>query len=153
MASKLKRRLGFGCGIFTLLGMGFVAGGIFVLIAVGGHLKKANDWQSEESKGIVVNHFVQLLKLTPEQKQQIEPIIREGLDERWQLRSKYNEQTDLLFVDTYVPRLHEFLTPEQRERLSERLLQWRKENYLNGAPTATDSSTEDEAKTPDEKDQ
>ena len=153
MASKLKRRLGFGCGIFTLLGMGFVAGCIFVLIAVGGFFKKANDWKSEESKSIVVNHFVQLLKLTPEQKQQIEPIIREGLDERWQLRSKYNEQTDLLFVETYVPRLHEFLTPEQRERLNKRLLQWRKENNITSASAPIDSSTEEDAKTPDQQNQ
>jgi hypothetical protein len=144
VASKLKRRLGFGCGIITLLGMGFIAGGIFTLIAVGGFFNKANDWKSEESKRIVVNHFVQILKLTAEQKQQIEPIIREGLDERWKMRRDYHEKTDLMFVEDYMPRLYEFLSLEQRERLNQRLLQWRKDNKIAGAPTAIQESTPDE---------
>lgn len=144
MASKLKRRLGFGCGIITLLGMGFVAGGIFSLIAVGAFFNKANNWKSEESKRIVVNHFVQFLKLTPEQKQQIEPIIQEGLDQRWQMRHEYYEKTDLMFVEDYIPRLHEILTPEQRERLNQRLLKWRKENNITGPPAAINPSVEKE---------
>lgn len=112
------------------------------MIAFVGFFNKANDWKSEESKRIVVNHFAQFLELTPEQKQQIEPIIREGLDRRWQMRNEYREQTDLMFVEEFMPRLHEFLTTEQRQRLKDRLLQWRKDNKIAGTAAALQSTDE-----------
>ncbi len=140
MASKLKRRLGLGCGIITLLSMGFVAGVVFVLGVLINFDRRANDWQSEESQRFIANHLQKYLKLSAEQRQEIEPIIREGLKERWQLRRDYYEQTDRLFVENYIPRINEFLDAGQKQSLQKRLAHWRKDHLVTGAdptPAAT----------------
>ncbi len=134
MASKFKKRLGFGCGIFTLLGIGFVAGAIFALAVAINIDRKTSNWQSEESKQFVTNHFQKYLHLTPEQREKIEPIIGEGLQKRWQLRRDYNQETDRLFVEEFMPQISEFLTVEQNQKLEKRLAQWRKENGVTGSP-------------------
>ena len=139
MASKLKRRLGFGCGIITLLGMGFAIATVFWLFVIVDVSKKSSDWQSEESQRFVTNHFQQQLKLTPEQRSDIEPIIREGLKERWELRRDYYLETDRLFVDTYIPKINEFLNDDQKEKLRNRLANWRKEHSVTGAIAAEEN--------------
>lgn len=130
MASKFKRRLGFGCGIFTLLGMGFVVGILFSLVGLSNLDRKAKNWQSEESRQFVTNHFQRYLKLTPEQREKIEPVISEGLKERWTLRRDYYAETDRLIVEKYIPRINKFLSDEQTQRLQKRLVQWRKDHNL-----------------------
>lgn len=150
MASKLKRRLGFGCGIIALLGIGFVAGILTVIAVMVGVGSKANDWRSEESHRFITNHFQQVLKLTPEQRAQIEPIIREGLAERWDLRRDYYRETDRLFVENYVPRISEFLEPEQVRRLEDRLSKWRNDNKLTGLTTSSPAAAGDAESAPSE---
>jgi len=136
VASKIKKRLGFGCGIFTLLGIGFVAGAIFALALAINIDRKTSNWRSEESRQFVTNHFQKYLHLTPEQRDQIEPIIGEGLNKRWQLRREYNENTDRMFVEEFIPQISKFLNPEQNEKLEKRLAEWRKENGVTGSPAS-----------------
>lgn len=147
MASKLKRRLGFGCGIITLLGMGFAIATVFWLVVVVDVSQKSSDWQSEESQRFITSHFQKQLKLTAEQRSAIEPIIREGLKERWEIRRNYHLETDRLFVETYIPKINELLTEEQKELLQKRLANWRKENKVTDTVAAEEgkaNSTEGE---------
>ena len=124
--------------------MGFAIATVFWLFVIVDVSQKSSDWQSEESQRFITNQFQRQLKLTPEQRSEIEPIIREGLKERWELRRDYNLETDRLFVETYIPKINELLNDDQKELLRKRLASWRKDNGL------TDSVAAEEAETPDD---
>lgn len=138
MAGKIKRRLGFGCGITTLLGLGFLGGFLFAVVVLVQLDRKTKDWRSEESQQFITDHFQKILTLTPEQREQIAPVIEEGLKKRWELRRDYYLETDRLFVEDYVPRIGEFLSSEQKQLLKQRLERWREENSVTGIESTTD---------------
>ncbi len=127
----LKRKFSIGCGLSALLGVGFVLGFLLCLIMVANFARKAENWHTEASQRFITNHLSGFLDLSEEQREQLQPIVAEGLEKRWRMRQEYRERTDRLFVEEYIPRINQFLDEAQRERLQERLQQWRKQSGLN----------------------
>ncbi|MCF6311274.1 MAG: hypothetical protein L3J39_02380 [Verrucomicrobiales bacterium] len=126
--SGKKTKLKAGCGVVTLFGLGYVLGvvSLFILIAVIVPLTEG--WKSDKSKKFIADHIANKLDLADEQREQLRPVVNEFLDRRWQLRRDYLQESESVMVEEYQPRLDEFLTDPQQQKLEELLQGWRKEN-------------------------
>ncbi len=126
-----KRKLSIGCGLVVLFGMGVLTGLVAALFLVTGLAHRVESWNTEESRRFITNHFANVLDLSEEQKQLLAPMIGEALEERWEMRQKYREETDRVFREKYAPRLEEILSEEQQAKLQKRWAKWREEKRLD----------------------
>ncbi|NNE93213.1 MAG: hypothetical protein HKN23_16340 [Verrucomicrobiales bacterium] len=140
-----KKRSGClaGCGVVVVFALGFFTGLISLLVFLGWLIPLSEGWKSEESKKFVAQHLANQLELTDEQRQEIEPIVREALDERWEMRRTYFEENRKLIRDKYLPRVEEFLTDEQKEKARRMLDRWWKEKSFRVEPLPGESNAED----------
>ncbi len=126
--SRKKTILKAGCGVITLLGMGFVLGAISLLILIIVSVTIAEDWKSDSSKNHAVKQLTNQLELTEEQVEKVRPIVYEFLDRRWDLRRDYLRDSDQMMVDEYLPQIDELLNDEQKEKLKKVQDKWREEH-------------------------
>jgi Spy/CpxP family protein refolding chaperone len=113
MASTLKIILTVG-GIFLT---GTVTGG-FVGFRVANHYAAPKHPQSRSELPPFFGRMAEQLKLTPEQKERIQPVLTNASLELKRLRSDVISRTAEL-VATTDKKISEWLTPEQREQLHE----------------------------------
>lgn len=111
--------------------MGVVTGLVAALFLVGGLANRVESWKTDASREFITNHLVGVMGLDEEQKAKLAPIVREALEERWELRQEYRVATDRLFVEKYGPRVREILTEEQETKLKKRWGKWRRDNGLD----------------------
>lgn len=126
--SGKKTKLKAGCGVVTIFGMGFVLGAVSLLILIATIVPLSEGWKSEASKEFIADHLANRLKMTDEQREQVRPVINEFLDRRWELRRDYLKGSEKVMEDEYLPRIDEFLTAEQQEKMREILEKWRSDN-------------------------
>ena len=70
---SVKTKLKAGCGVVTILGLGYVLGFISLFILIVSIVPLAENWKSDESKKYAVDQLANQLKLTDEQREQIRP--------------------------------------------------------------------------------
>jgi len=125
---SVKTKLKAGCGVLTLLGMGYVLGAISLLILIIISVTTAESWKSDDSKEHAVNQLVKQLQLTEEQIEQVRPIVHDFLDHRWELRSEYLKETEQMMETDYLPKIEKLLTDEQKEKLKGLKKKWHDEH-------------------------
>lgn len=117
-----------GCGVISILGTGFVAGAVSLFVFIVINVQKSENWNTRESKNFLGNHFAKKLNLTEEQREKFQPIVDEILERRWKTRRDYIEGDISMIEDEFLPRLKEFLTPDQQVKARKMIDKWRQED-------------------------
>jgi len=125
---SVKTKLKAGCGVLSILGLGYVLGFISLFILIVTIVPLAEGWKSDESKKYAADQLANQLKLTDEQREQVRPIVNEFLDRRWDLRRDYLKKSKQLMDDEYIPQFDKLLSEEQKERLKKVQEKWRREH-------------------------
>lgn len=146
-----KTQMKAGCGVVAIFGAGFCGGVFCLLYAISHIIPLAEGWKSEESKAFVLKHFRGALNLTPEQTEQLRPIVDEALEKRWQLRRDYLAESRRLLEEDYLPRVEAILDESQKEKAHRLMERWKRQQggKLNPSTGAAESNSSPQA-TPNE---
>ena len=123
MAKKTKLKA--GCGLVMVFGTGFLFGALALFILLIRIIPLSEGWRDEESKEFVMNHLVNRLDLTEEQILQIEPIVYEALDQRYERRKTYLE-ADIDLTGKALSKMLPILSEEQKEKAKKAFENWKK---------------------------
>ena len=123
MAEKTKLKA--GCGLMMVFGTGFLLGALTLFILIARIVPLSEGWRDDESKEFVMNHLANRLDLTEEQIPQIEPIVYEALDQRYQRRKTYLK-ADIELTGQALSKMLPILSDKQKEKAKQIFENWKK---------------------------
>ena len=123
MAKKTKLKA--GCGLVMVFGTGFLFGALALFILLIRVIPLSEGWRDEESKEFVMNHLANRLDLTEEQIPEIEPIVYDALDQRYERRKTYLE-ADIDLTGKALSNMLPLLTEEQEKKAKQMFENWKK---------------------------
>lgn len=139
---KISPKIKAGCGVVTVFGLGFLAGAFSLLVLISKVVPLAENWKTEKSKQFIVEHFANQLKLDESQRAEFEPIVREGLERRWELRREYVLKDQEMVETEVIPRIAEILNEKQKEKAKRMMERWRKDVRFKISETKPESLRE-----------
>ncbi|MEC5127485.1 hypothetical protein VSU19_12030 [Verrucomicrobiales bacterium BCK34] len=120
-----KTKFKAGCGVASVFGAGFLCGAIALFIIIVKIIPLSEGWKDEESKEFVINHLANRLKLTEKQVEDVTPIVRSALDERYAHRKVYIE-ADIELTRLAFEEMKPFLDAGQQTRAKKMFDEWKK---------------------------
>lgn len=123
MAEKTKLKA--GCGLVMVFSTGFLFGALALFILLIRIIPLSEGWRDEDSKEFVMNHLANRLDLTEEQIPEIEPIVYDALDQRYDRRKTYLE-TDIDLTGKALSEILPILTEKQQEKAKQVFENWKK---------------------------
>ncbi len=144
MSKKVNPKIKAGCGVVSIFSLGFLAGAITLFVIIIINVKKAENWNTKESREYVGNHFANKLDMTKEQRVKFQPIVDEILERRWEMRRDYIEGDIAMIEGEYLPRVNEILTEEQQAKARKMIDKWRLDDAAKLEKAKPDTSPEAE---------
>ena len=86
--------------------------------------------QSTFTERGINREFIRAIRPTPEQMEQIQPVLREYAREKRELMQQYRTDQHILFLE-FRKEIDPYLTPEQRQRLDQMDNRWR-QRFMHG---------------------
>ncbi|MDF1741686.1 MAG: hypothetical protein P1U86_21165 [Verrucomicrobiales bacterium] len=120
-----KTKFKAGCGVAAVFGAGFLCGAIALFIIIVKIIPLSEGWKDEESKEFVINHLANRLNLTEKQVEDVTPIVRRVLDERYAHRKVYIE-ADIELTRLAFEEMKPLLDDEQQTRAEKMFAEWKK---------------------------
>jgi hypothetical protein len=129
-----KAKFKAGCGVAAVFGAGVLCGAIALFLIIIRVIPLAEGWKDEESREFVMNHLARQLDLTPEQIEEIQPIVEETLDLRYGHRKTYMK-SDIELTGKSLERILPILSDPQKEKARKVFANWKKgkERFLGVA--------------------
>ena len=140
MAGKTKLKA--GCGLVAVFAAGFLCGALVLFLFLVRIIPLSEGWRDEESKEFVLDHLAGRLELTPEQIEEIKPVVYDALDERYRHRKVYVER-DIELTEEAFEKIRPLLTEEQESTAEKMFANWKKgkKRFLQGPAGAEKSGT------------
>ncbi len=124
---KVSPKIKAGCGVVAVFALGFLLGMFALLFLIVKVVPLVEGWKSEKSKEFIIERFAHQLELDEAQRAKFEPIVREALDRRWDLRREYLLEDMALVKEEFLPRVDELLNEQQRQKARKMLERWRRD--------------------------